>query len=400
LGLSGIDICKAYRAEGGSTPVLMLTGRTDIDEKEQGFEVGADDYLTKPFHLKELSSRVKALLRRSPAVTAPPKKLTQKVTDIKYCQTCGGCFDMNAELCTVDETPLIVSQALVDSLVGTIIGDRYQVLALIAAGGMSVVYQGWHKFLNRLVAIKLLQMQYLSDPRHLRRFQLEAQALGNLKHPNIIAVSDFGMMDTQPYLVMDFANGASLLEVVTNDGGISIDRAIKIFIQVCDGAQHAHSQGILHRDLKPSNIMLEKNPDGEVMAKIVDFGVAKLLPESGQDIEKLTQTGECFGTAHYMSPEQCMGKNLDVRADIYSMGCIMYEVLSGKAPFVGDNVLDTFQKQIHQPAEPFTSMGQDLKLPPQLETLVLKALSKDPTERQQSMSELRQDLMTAEAAML
>jgi CheY-like chemotaxis protein/tRNA A-37 threonylcarbamoyl transferase component Bud32 len=395
---SGLEICSEFRQNNGKSPVLMLTGRTTTQDKVAGLECGADDYLTKPFEMEELLARVKALLRRASASPAPAKKSTQKITNIKYCQTCGGCFDINTELCAVDQTPLITSQAMVDSLVGSTVGDRYQVLALIASGGMSVVYQGWHKFLNKLVAIKLLQTQYLSDPRHLRRFQLEAQALGNLKHPNIIAVSDFGMMDTQPYLVMDFVNGASLAEVIINHGELSIERAIAIFVQICNGAQHAHLQGILHRDLKPSNIMLESNPDGTETAKIVDFGIAKLLPESGLDIEKLTQTGECFGTAHYMSPEQCMGRNLDVRSDIYSMGCIMYEVLSGKAPFVGDNVLDTFQKQIHQPALAFSVMQPDCEIPDQLESLVMKALRKDAAERHQSMSELRQDLIATRTA--
>lgn len=394
----GPDICKRYRAEGGTTPILMLTGRNQIEDKELGFDVGADDYLTKPFHLKELSSRVMALLRRA-AASAPPaaaQKQLELVTESKFCQLCGGYFSLEADACPADGTVLVTTQVKVDPLVGTTVGDRYVVMAMIAKGGMSVVYQGWHKFLNRLVAIKFLRSRLAEDPTYLRRFQLEAQSASALKHRNIITVLDFGMMGTEPYLVMAFINGSSLHDVVQTRQYVPVEAAIKIFLQVCSGLGHAHEHGIIHRDIKPSNLMIEKSADGTELVKIVDFGVAKLLPESGQTVERLTQTGEFLGTSAYMSPEQCMGKELDARSDVYSFGCVMYETLVGRPPFTGDNVLDTMQKQINAPIEPLSSVRSDLVIPPQLEAIVLKTLEKDPSRRHQSMEEIRRDLETVQ----
>ncbi len=392
-GIRGVDVCRDYRAAGGTAPIIMLTGRGTIRDKELAFDIGADDYLVKPFEPKELSSRIKALLRRAP-VAAPqaPSKTTQLQSNKNFCKACGGYFADTQSTCPTDGTPLIATQVRIDELVGTTIGDRYQVLALIASGGMAVVYQAWHKFLNRLVAIKLLHTRFLDDPLHLRRFQLEAQSVSALKHPNIISMLDFGMMGTQPYLVMDFVHGSSLADILCKESQVDATRAVRLFIQVCHGIDHAHANGIIHRDLKPSNLMIEQAGDRHESVKVVDFGVAKILPQSGQEVERLTKTGECFGTSYYMSPEQCMGRGLDRRSDIYSLGCIMYETLTGQPPFVGDNALDTIQKHLHEPTTPLSTVGANLRIPSELEVIVLKALEKDPARRYQSIGELRHDL--------
>jgi CheY-like chemotaxis protein len=394
-GVPGVDICRQYRDQGGTSPVLMLTGRGTVADKEQAFEIGADDYLVKPFHLKELSARIKALLRRSAPATAQAQPSRSGASEAmrNYCKICGGYFGADSPACPTDSAPLVPTPIKIDELVGTTIADRYIVMALIASGGMAVVYQAWHQFLNRLVAIKLLHTRFLDNPTHLRRFQLEAQSVSALNHPNIITMFDFGMIATQPYLVMEFINGPSLADALKHESLLPLDRAMRIFLQVCDGIEYAHANGIIHRDLKPSNLMLQQAANGEEIVRVVDFGIAKIIPQGDEEVERLTQTGEYFGTSYYMSPEQCMGLGLDARADIYSVGCIMYEVLTGRPPFVGDNTLDTLQKQIHEPAPSLSAARADLSVVPQLEKVVMKTLEKDARCRYYSMGELRQGLM-------
>ncbi|HEY9871128.1 MAG TPA: serine/threonine-protein kinase, partial [Candidatus Obscuribacterales bacterium] len=231
------------------------------------------------------------------------------------------------------------------------------------------------------------------NPTHLRLFQLEAQSGSALSHPNIISMFDFGMIATQPYLVMEFINGPSLADAIKQAGLLPLDRALRIFLQVCYGVEYAHAHGIIHRDLKPSNLMLQQASNGDEVVRVVDFGIAKIIPQGNEELERLTQTGEYFGTSYYMSPEQCMGLGVDARSDIYAVGCIMYEVFTGQPPFVGDNTLDTLQKQIHEPARSLSDARADLRLVPQLEKVVMKALEKDARCRYSSMGELRHGLM-------
>jgi serine/threonine protein kinase len=276
---------------------------------------------------------------------------------------------------------------------GTIIEDRYEILELVGHGGMSLIYKARHKLMNRVVALKMLHARSLLDPAGLKRFQQEAQAASLLDHPNVIRVYDFGLLEDQtPYLVMDFVQGSSLTALIEKKGKLHYDYCLPIFIQVADALAHAHEKGVLHRDLKPCNVMINESENGPI-AKVVDFGLATFLVDAPMRSDKLTQTGEVFGSVYYMSPEQCCGKQLDERSDIYSLGCVMYECLAASVPVRGDSLLETMQKQVTTNPVPLTVYTSGEKFPPKLEQLIMRTLKKAPKERFQSMEDLHDELV-------
>lgn len=280
-----------------------------------------------------------------------------------------------------------------DELIGQILNDRYKVVEEVGRGGMSAVYKGIHELMDRTVAIKVLLPQLVSDQISIKRFQQEAQAASHLQHPNVITVYDYGFVASgQPYLVMDFLEGESLSDIIKRDKQCQVKRMIPIFIQACEALEHAHQKGVIHRDLKSSNIMLIDFEGKKDFVKVVDFGIAKLMPSSGKQSQNLTQTGEVFGSPIYMSPEQCMAQSLDARSDIYSMGAMMYESLTGQPPLMGNSIIDTMQMHMSTPPKPFSEARPDISIPEALERVVLKALAKKPEQRYQSMQELRDAL--------
>lgn len=309
------------------------------------------------------------------------------------CPQCGDIYASGSEKCSRDGALLAPDGP--DPLIGRIFAGRYEIAAKLGEGGMGVVYKARHQMLNRMVAIKLLLPSLCRDPRVLKRFQLEARAASSLSHGNIVTVYDCGVdPGGVPYIVMDFLEGTCLGATIDADGPLAADRAAPIFMQIADALNHAHKRGVLHRDLKPSNVMLVKGDDGEDRVKLVDFGIAKILSPEGSQ-QKLTATGEIFGSPCYMSPEQCLGEPLDARSDIYAFGCLMYESLTGKPPFVGANLLETIQKQINEDPEPFAEDGSASALGKSLASIVMQSLRKDPAQRFQSMSELRDALKHA-----
>ncbi len=325
------------------------------------------------------------------ADSVPPRVLT------KSCPTCGTGYAGDLSVCPADGTVLTPIQQ--DILIGSTIAGRYQILSFIGRGGMSVVYKARHLYMERIAAIKMLHAHLVSNPQSVKRFQQEAQAASCLAHPNIMGVHDFGITPQgQTYLVMDYLQGISLAELIEKEKQIAPERAHSIFVQACDALAHAHQKGVIHRDLKPSNIMLLDNEDQPDFVKIVDFGIAKLLPQSEKQGQHLTQTGEVFGSPLYMSPEQCLAGSLDARSDIYSLGCLMYEALTGKAPLAGANMLETMYMHLNEPPLPFKKVRPDLNLPEELEAVVFKTMEKDPNDRQQSMSELADEIEAVRAA--
>ncbi len=280
-----------------------------------------------------------------------------------------------------------------DRYLGTVIGDRYKVLSLLGKGGMGSVYRAQHTALGKLQAIKILKQSALENNTALNRFDIEAKAASSLNHPNLVSVHDYGLTaESAPYLVMDFVEGVSLLDVLVRDGALNSALVIELFEQICDGLAYAHSQGVVHRDIKPSNIILTRTAGGAPQIKIVDFGIAKIVGQSAEEHE-LTQTGEVFGSPMYMSPEQCEGhREVDARSDIYSVACVMYEALTGQPPFTGTNAIQTMYKQINEAPNPMDGANRRLKIPPALENVVMRALEKKPSERYQTMEELRNDL--------
>jgi len=316
---------------------------------------------------------------------------TNNTTSKKACLACGQEFATEAAVCPNDGTALVA--LCQEDLIGTTLADRYEILDIIGEGGMGAVYKARHLLMDRLVAIKMLHPHMVADQSNLKRFQREAKAASCLQHPNVIAVYDFGLTDKgQPYLVMDYLQGISLEDLLEKDGRVEPERGVRIFIQVCEALAQAHASGVIHRDLKPSNIMLIEKAGKSDFVKIVDFGIAKLLPESGKDSQQLTQTGAVFGSPLYMSPEHCLGKTLDPRSDVYALGCVMYEAFTGKHPLMGPTAFETMKSHLSKLPSPFRLAGSDLQISDELEHLVFKALAKDADKRQQSMLELKAEL--------
>ena len=316
---------------------------------------------------------------------------TGEIPAKRACIVCSREFADTTTVCPDDGT--VLTPLVQDPLIGTVLADRYEILEIIGGGGMGTVYKARHKFMKRIVALKMLNPQTVSNALALKRFQQEAQAASALNHTNILTVFDFGLtIDGQPYLIMDYLEGTNLGVVLQESGHLCIERVLDISIQACDGLAHAHSKGVIHRDLKPGNLMLievDKRPD---FVKIVDFGIAKMILLDADESSHLTTTGEVFGSPLYMSPEQCTGKELDGRSDIYSLGCVMYRALAGISPFTGHDLLECMYKQVNDMPASFSIACPDLCIPESMEAIVLKALEKDPSKRYQSMQELREAL--------
>lgn len=344
----------------------MLTGLDSIDNKEIGLDSGADDYLTKPFEMKELGARVRSLLRRS-------VRLSESDGSRELWSRISKSFES-------EEDPFI----------GTTIGGKYDVLSLVGLGGMGLVYKAHHNLMRRSVALKILLPHLASDPDIRKRFQQEAEAASRLSHPNIVAIHDYGMAARGlPFLVMDFLEGKSLSSIIEDEYPVKLERCLDIFIQVCDGLEHAHENKVVHRDLKPSNLLLLNN--GTV--RILDFGLAKPLPQDGAVHEKLTQTGLVFGSPNYMSPEQCRGMKTDSRSDIYSFGCLIYETMSGLPPFRREDPIETLKRQITEVPPPLRCEHIQPAEREAMDAIILKSMAKDPARRYQSAAEMKADLL-------
>ncbi len=309
----------------------------------------------------------------------------------KTCTACGRRYKGDMTVCPDDNMPLMTVPD--EDLVGTVLENKYEILEKIGAGGMGAVYKARHQLMHRQVAIKMVLAQLSANSMTLKRFTQEARATSQLNHPNILTVFDFGISPSnQPYLVMDFLEGVNFGRVLEETRQIPIARAIGIFLQVCAALGHAHQKGIVHRDLKPSNIMLIELDGQPDFVKVLDFGIAKVLSSVDGETDNLTRTGEVFGSPLYMSPEQFRGKSMDARSDIYSLGCVMYRSLAGVCPVTGKDVLECMYKHVNESIPPFSVTAPEANIPERLETIIMKALAKDPDERYASMNDLRADL--------
>ena len=262
-----------------------------------------------------------------------------------------------------------------------LLGERYEVLESAGAGGMAQVYRGTDTVLNRTVAIKVLGPQYAQDEGFVERFRREAQAAARLNHPNVVSVFDTGSDGPVHYIVMEYVAGRTLAQVLGAEGHLQPERAAEIAASVAGALSFAHAAGIVHRDVKPGNIMIA--PSGEV--KVMDFGIARAASS-----EPLTQTATVLGTASYLSPEQAQGGSVDARSDIYSLGVVLYESLTGQPPFQADSPVAVAYKHVQEaPVLPTEIMPG---IPPDLEAVVLKAMAKNPANRYASAEEMREDL--------
>ena len=297
-------------------------------------------------------------------------------------------------VCPADGTLLKESATAKDNPLSTL-NEKYEFIGETGRGGMAVIYKAKNRATGRLVAIKKMLAAALTDTAFMR-FQQEAKAITSLRHPNIIMVHEFGVAeDGEPYMVMDFIEGSNLSELIKEKGSLSTDECMHRFIQLCDALQHAHSAGVLHRDLKPGNVMISSADGSFADARLVDFGIAKLMAKDGEEAEKLTMTGQLFGSPPYMSPEQCRGFKLDARTDIYSMGCVMYESLTGKVPLRGESILETIMMQVNDVPPKMKEACPEKEFSQDLENIIAKALAKEPNDRFQTMRELMVALMEA-----
>jgi serine/threonine protein kinase len=307
-------------------------------------------------------------------------KETVRIIATKVCPTCSQAFDADSDhtVCPEDETLLCPS--IVDSEIGSSVGD-YVLVSKIGEGSSGHVYLAEHKSTGKIAAAKLLRLNLLSDPAAVMRFRQEAQALRALVHPNITAIHDFGVSpDGRPFIVMDYVGSTTLSDLISAQGAIAPDQSCRIFLQIIDALKTAHNAGILHRDIKPSNIGVDENFN----VKIIDFGIAKM---SGiETTATLTRTGATVGTPAYMSPEQCGGGKLDRRSDIYSLGCLMFECLTGRKVFPTENAFLCMNQHSFEAAPQITKFAHGL--PKFFSWAVMTCLNKSPDHRLQSMDEL------------
>ena len=267
---------------------------------------------------------------------------------------------------------------------GTKINNRYSIIRTLGEGGMANVYLAYDTILDRNVAVKVLRGDLATDEKFVRRFQREALSASNLYHPNIVQIYDFDSEDGQYYIVMEYVEGKTLKQLLKRRGSLTITEVIDIMSQITDGMAHAHDSYIIHRDIKPQNIMILDNG----MIKITDFGIAMALNST-----QLTQTNSVMGSVHYLPPEQAAGKGSTIRSDIYSMGILMYELLTGQVPYKGDNAVEIALKHLK---EPLPSIRKILpELPQSIENIILKATAKNPQNRYKDAREMHQDIITA-----
>jgi serine/threonine-protein kinase len=265
------------------------------------------------------------------------------------------------------------------------LGGRYRVERELGRGGMAKVFLGTDTVLGRTVAVKVLAPQFADDDGFVQRFRREAQAAASIGHPHIVSVFDTGSDDGVHYIVMEYVEGRTLAEFLAGGGRILPDRAIDIAMDVCQALEAAHARGVIHRDIKPGNIML--NPRGEV--KVTDFGIARVTTTA----DTVAQTAAILGTASYLSPEQAQGQPVDARSDLYSLGCVVYEMVTGRPPFLGDSPVAVASKQVLEQPVPPSKLNSDVT--PDLDAVILRALAKNPANRYQSAEEMRADLERA-----
>lgn len=350
-GVSGIDLCKEFRAHGGLTPVLMMTGRKAVDEKEAGFDAGADDYITKPFALKELSVRVKALLRRAGSYSAPLPAPSREPHP------------------------------------GMILNGKYRLEEVIGEGGMAVIWRATDTTMGREVVVKVLQGFLVSEERSLKRFEQEYKALAKINHPNVVTIYDTGSLnDRYPFIVMEYVKGDSLRDLI-EQGPIPATLALRMMIPICDGLQEAHEAGVIHRDLKPDNILVQDRADKAGAIKLVDFGIALLADAC----ERITRDDMVTGTVEYISPEQLGDVPIDSRVDIYALGIMLFELLTGgDLPFEANTAEAMMMK--HLTAQPRMPSARRHGIPKQVDKIVEKCLQKRRDLRFQSALELRREI--------
>ncbi|HEU5244879.1 MAG TPA: Stk1 family PASTA domain-containing Ser/Thr kinase, partial [Gaiellaceae bacterium] len=270
--------------------------------------------------------------------------------------------------------------AVSDSLIDTLFDGRYRIQRKLGAGGMADVYLAEDQELGRRVAIKILNSRHGNDDQFIERFRREAKNAAALNHPNIVSIYDRGEAEDTYYIAMEFLDGRTLKELIVSRGAAPINVAVEYARQILSALRFAHRHGIVHRDIKPHNVLV----DGEGRVKVTDFGIARA------GTSQMTETGSIVGTAQYLSPEQARGGEVDPRSDLYSLGVVLYELLTGKTPFDGETPVEIAMKHLSTAPKPPSKLRPEI--PPELDMVVLRALAKNPDDRYQSADEMEADL--------
>ena len=332
-----------------------------------------------------------------------------------HCPTCGRHYTSDVVICPEDKSPLQADATIagnpsshpsiakppdeipLDRLIGHVLDGKYRLEERLGIGGMGTVYRARHVLIDRAVAVKVLNPRFVEDEAARVRFHREARAAGRLQHTNAVAVTDFGSSGGYVYIVMELLEGRTLREILAKDAPLETARAVSIMLQTSAAVAAAHEAGIIHRDLKPANIFITQSADVPAVVKVLDFGIAKLAADSLDEDEpkNLTQVGAMIGTPRYMSPEQCNGLELTPAADVYSLGVILYEMLTGMVPFSGSSPLAIAMK--HSTDIPRRPREIVFSIPEDLERVILQALEKRPEDRPADAAAFRNELLaTAE----
>jgi eukaryotic-like serine/threonine-protein kinase len=271
-------------------------------------------------------------------------------------------------------------------VVGELIAGRYELEELVGSGGMSSVYRAHDRLLERSVALKILHEQYTRDEDYVERFRREARSVAQLAHPNIVTVIDRGEQDGRQFIVFEYVDGENLKQLVDREGPLSAHETIELGLQVARGLAFAHDQGLVHRDVKPQNVLL----DADGRAKVTDFGIARSL-----DVDGMTITGTIMGSSSYIAPEQARGQPVDEQTDVYSLGCVMFELLTGEVPFDGENFVAVAMRHVNDPVPSVGDLRPDV--PQRLDWAIQRAMAKDHEERFRSMAEFAAELEACHA---
>jgi serine/threonine protein kinase len=348
------------------------------------------DYTSPPVPAPQYTSPPVARPAHTPTPTPPPLTAALSNEPRKVCPACGAEYDAKTRFCP-DDGSVLRAQGATDELIGEVIADRYHVLKKIGQGGMGQVYLAEHVRMGRRCAIKVMNRSLSQDTGAVSRFAREAANAARINDPNVAHIYDFGESKEHGiYLAMEYVEGEVLSRILERERVLPVERALRIAVQVTRALGAAHKEGVVHRDLTPNNIVVG-NASGEIdLVKVVDFGIAKAMQDSG---DGLTRTGFVVGTPRYMSPEQLLADPVDGRSDLYSLGCIMFEMLAGSHPFVGPDGSHQTSKRLSEPAP--HPRERNPNIPPALDAVVVKALARNPGERFANAHDLRQAMEAA-----